>query len=76
LLSDIEVINIDSICMSEGIIEPYINEERGEFWHKFYGKKVKGLKHKSAKNPNDYNLVIFQDLFPDFKNIVKKEKIA
>jgi hypothetical protein len=75
LLSDIEIIDIDSICKSEGIDQPYITEERSEFWHRFYGRKVRGLHHQSAKNLKDYNLVIFQDWFPKFKSVIKKELI-
>ncbi len=75
LTYDIEVVDIDSICKAEEISKPYITEERKEFWHNFYGKKVKGLIHESSKNPRDYNLVIFQDLFQTFKELVAVEKV-
>lgn len=74
LKSDIEIIDMDSICKSEGVTKPYITEERSEIWHKFYGKKVNGLRYESSKSPSDYNIVIFPDWFKEFKNIVVVEK--
>ncbi len=76
LKSDIEIIDVDSICKAEGVNKPYISEERSEIWHKFYGKRVNGLRYESSKSPTDYNIVIFPDWFKEFKNvvIVKKSK--
>lgn len=71
---DIEIIDMNSICKAEGISKPYITEERAGIWHKFYGKKVNGLRYESSKNPADYNVVIFPDWFKEFKNIVVVEK--
>lgn len=73
LKSDIEVVDMDSICRAEGISKP-ITKERNEIWHRFYGKKVRGLRFKSSKNPNDYNIIIFPDWFREFKDIVEVEK--
>lgn len=75
LKSKIKVVDMDSICKTEGISKPYITNERTEIWHKFYGKEVKGLRFESSKNPKDYNIVIFSDWFPEFKDIIKVEKI-
>jgi hypothetical protein len=77
LKKDIELINIDSICESIGVDKPYITEERHPFFHKFYGiKKVNGVYLESAKNPIHHNYVIFLDKFPEFRNIVEKEKMS
>ncbi len=70
VLSDFEVVNVDSICKAENVAEPYINDDRTEFWHKFYGKKVKGLRFRSSKKYSDFNIVIFQDWFSDFDKFV------
>ena len=75
LESDIEIVDMDSICEAEGISEPHTGE-RTEIWHKFYGKKIKGLRYRSSKNPNDYNIVIFPDWFEEFNSIVKIENIT
>jgi len=75
LKSDITIVDMDSICRAEGINKPYITEERTEICHKFYGKKVKGLRYESSKNTKEYNIVIFPDWFPEFKSIVEVKKI-
>ncbi len=75
LKSNIEIVDMDSICKAEGISKPYISD-RTKIWHKFYGKKIKGLRYRSSKNPNDCNIVIFPDWFKEFNNIVKVENIT
>lgn len=74
LKSDIEIIDMDSVCKAEGVSKPYISEERSAIWDKFYGKKVNGLRYESSKNYADYNIVIFPDWFKEFKNIVVVKK--
>ena len=74
LISDIEIVDMDSICEAERIYERHTGERTG-IWHEFYGKKIKGLRYRSSKNPDDYNIVIFPDWFKEFHNIVKVEKI-
>lgn len=74
LKSDIEVVDIDSICRAEGVGKPYITEERTEFWHRFYGRGVNGLRYPSAKNTEDYNIVIFPDNFPRYRDVFLAEK--
>lgn len=73
LKSDIELIDMDSICKAEGVSKPYA-AERTEIWHNFYGKKVNGLRYESSKNPTDYNIVIFPDWFKKIKEVVDVEK--
>ncbi len=75
LKEDIKIINMDSICEAENVSKPYITDERSEVWHQFYGRGVTGLKHESAKNPKDYNLVVFPDNFPKFLKIVIVKKL-
>ncbi len=73
LKSNIEVVDMDSICKSEGVSKPHTGD-RTEIWHKFYGKKVNGLRYESSKNLDDYNLVIFPDWCKNFRDIVEVEK--
>ena len=47
LKSNIEVIDMDFICKAEGVPKPY-TAERTEIWHKFYGKKINGLRYESS----------------------------
>ena len=75
LQADISVVDIDSICKAENVEEPYITEEQTEFWHKFYGRGVNGLRYPSAKEHDDYNIVIFPDNFSGYRNIFLAEKV-
>ncbi len=75
LKSDIELIDIDAICKAEGVSKPYMPEERTAVWHKFYGKKIKGLRVESAKDHSHYNIVIFPDWFLEFKKLVEKKQL-
>lgn len=75
LQTDTSVVDIESVCKAEKIEKPYIFEEQTEFWHKFYGRGVNGLRYPSAKNYDDYNIVIFPDNFLDYRQIFLVEKI-
>lgn len=74
LQADISVVDIESICKAAKVEKPYITEEQTEFWHKFYGRGVNGLRYPSAKNYEDYNIVIFPDNFSDYQKIFLTEK--
>lgn len=76
LKSDIEVIDIDHICIAEGVGKPYISEVRHPIFHQFYGKNgVMGVYLESAKDYKFHNLVIFIDKFPKFRDMVYIERI-
>jgi hypothetical protein len=75
LQADISVVDIESICEAEKVAKPYIPEEQTELWHKFYGRGVNGLRYPSAKNHNDYNIVIFPDHFSDYRKVFLAEKL-
>ena len=72
---DIEIVDIDSICITEGLEKPYITEEWHPFFHKFYGRNVLGIKCESFKNPKEHTIVIFMDKFREFRNMVMLERI-
>jgi len=71
--SNVELVDMDSICKAEGVNKPY-TKGRTEIWQKFYGKKIKGLRYESSKDFSVYNIVIFRDWFKDFESVVKVEK--
>lgn len=73
LKSDIEAVDLDSICMAEGISKPYMPKDHTPFFHKLYGKHIKAFRFESAQNSNDYNVVIYNDWFKEFPNLVDKE---
>ncbi len=72
---DIEAVNMDSICVDEGIPKPYITEDREGVWHEFYGEKVKAIRYESLKDNANYNLVMFPDSIDDFANMFIVEEI-
>jgi len=72
---DFDVVDMDSVCKAEGVGKPYITAERKEIWHKFYGRRIKGLRFESSKDYKVYNIVIFPDWFKEFKDYVKIKRI-
>lgn len=75
LNTQIDAVDMDSICSAEGVSKPYITEDRDGIWHEFYGKRVKALRYESLKNKGEYNLVLFPDWIPNFNSIFVVERI-
>jgi len=73
LKSNIEVVDLDSICKAEGINKPYMPKDHTPFFHKLYGKHIKAFSFESAQNSNDYNLVLYNDWFKEFPQLVETE---
>lgn len=73
LKSDIEINDLDSICLTENVSKPYMPKEWTDFFDSLYGYHLKGLRFESAQNSYEYSIVIYHDWFKEFPSIVDKQ---
>ncbi|GEM_PF-6472725 len=76
----IAFVDSDSICESEGVGKPYTRpNKREEYFHGFYGLRVKAFRYQSAQDPSGHCVVLFPDNIPsypkgfDYKECSKEE---
>lgn len=77
LKSDIQVVELESICRALRIPYP-LGSERHPVYHKFYGTHISGIRYKSFKpgtSLDELNILIYTDWLEDFKDIVDQKKL-